>query len=133
MEPNKVVARYQDGRVLKGQANDFLPTKDLFHLRRVDEAAAKPVEVHLRELKAIFFVREFAGNPQQRDRKEFTSSQPVMGRKIQVLFKDGELLVGTTHGYQAGRPGFFVTPADPKSNNTRCFVISAATQKISLL
>ena len=133
MEPNKVIVRFQDGRVLKGQTSDFLPTRNVIHLMRVDEPAAKPVEVHFRDLKAIFFVRDFAGSPQHSDSKESAPSQPLMGRKIQVLFKDGELLAGTTHGYQAGRIGFFVTPADPKSNNIRCFVISAATEKISLL
>ena len=133
MEPNKVVVRYLDGRVLKGHTNDFLPTKDSFHLTRLDEPAAKPVEVHLRELKAIFFVRDFTGNPQHIDRKEFDPSQPLMGRKIQVLFKDGELLVGTTQGYQPGRTGFFVTPADPESNHYRCFVISGATREVSFI
>lgn len=48
----------------------------------------------------------------------------------QVLFKDGETILGTTQGYQSGRPGFFVVPPDPESNNERCFVISRATQEI---
>ncbi len=36
-------------------------------------------------------------------------------------------MVGTTQGYQPGRVGFFVAPADPHSNTERCFVIAAAT------
>ncbi len=28
------------------------------------------------------------------------------GRKIKVVFKDGEVLAGTTTGYQPGRPAF---------------------------
>lgn len=133
MEPNRVVAHYRDGRVVKGHTNDFLPTKDSFHLMGADAPAAKPVEVHLRELKAVFFVRDFAGTPGRPRRQEFDPAKPLMGRKIRVVFKDGELLVGTTHGYQPGRSGFFVVPADPDSNNTRCFVIAAATETISLL
>ncbi len=89
--------------------------------------------IGLAELKALFFVKDFAGNPAYNDRKEFEARKPVAGRKIRVLFSDGELLIGTTQGYQQGRAAFFVTPADPKSNIDRCFVITAATKEISLM
>jgi hypothetical protein len=49
------------------------------------------------------------------------------------VFNDGEMLLGTTTGYQPGRPGFFVVPADADSNSERCYVISAATQSVSFL
>jgi hypothetical protein len=32
------------------------------------------------------------------------------GRMIKVVFKDGEVLAGTTTGYQPGRPGFSLCP-----------------------
>jgi hypothetical protein len=50
-----------------------------------------------------------------------------------VVFKDEELLVGTTQGYQPGRPGFFVYPADTQSNNERCYVVSTAAKEVSIL
>jgi hypothetical protein len=50
-----------------------------------------------------------------------------------VTFKDGEVLVGTTQGYQPGRKAFFLVPADRESNTERCFVIAAAAQNISFL
>ncbi len=56
-----------------------------------------------------------------------------MGRKVRVLFTDGELLVGTTQGYDARRPGFFVFPADTESNNERIFVVRGAIQQISFI
>lgn len=52
-------------------------------------------------------------------------------RSIAWSREDAE--VGTTQGYQAGRPGFFVVPADKGSNNERCFVVTAATAEVSLL
>ena len=131
MSPNKVVARYQDGRILKGVTNDFLPNKENFHLELADgPPGAKPVEVRASELKGLFFVKDFAGNPGHEESQEFDASKPVIGRKIKVLFSDGELLVGTTQGYQPGRAGFFVTPADPQSNIERCYVVMAATHRI---
>ena len=118
---NQVVARFNDGQVLKGYTTDFVPAKDLFHMALVgDGQSAKPVEVRTKDLKALFFVRSFAGDPAYEERKGFDETRPVVGRKLRVAFKDGEILLGTTQGYQPGRPGFFVTPADARSNNERC-------------
>jgi hypothetical protein len=131
---NKIVVRYQDGRVLKGTSVDFMPNKDLFHIVPLDAPLGnKPQEIHARELKAVFFVKDYNGNAQYRERNEFSPDRRVAGRKIKVVFKDEELLVGTTQGYQPDRPGFFVFPADTQSNNERCYVVSTAAKEVSLL
>ncbi|MBP1775681.1 MAG: hypothetical protein H6Q86_1687 [candidate division NC10 bacterium] len=134
MIQNKIVVRFQDGRILKGQTGDFLPTKPVFHLTLADAAPdAKPLEVKVAEIKAIFFVKDFAGNRERQKVQEFPAGKPVVGRKIRVVFQDGETLVGTTQGYDATRPGFFVIPADPASNNDRCFVVTRATKQVSFI
>jgi len=131
---NKVVARFADGRMVKGMTADFVPTKDLFHVSvATAPAGAKPVEIHTKDLKALFFVKDFAGDGKHVERKEFDPSHPPAGRRIKVVFKDGEVLVGTTTGYQPGRPGFFVVPADVSSNMERCYVVAAATREVSFL
>lgn len=131
---NKIVARFQNGNLIKGVTNDFLPAKDRFHMVPVESApGAKPLEILVADLKALFFIKDFAGHPEYKETDEFDPAKPISGRKIRVLFKDGEVMVGSTQGYQPGRPGFFVTPADPKSNNDRCFVVTAATQEVSLV
>jgi hypothetical protein len=131
---NRIVARYQDGRILKGTTNDFLPAKDRFHVAPVDgPPGAKPLEVQVGELKAIFFVKDYAGHPEHEEANAFDPAKPAMGRKLRVVFKDGETLVGTTQGYQPGRPGFFLSPADAGSNNERCYVVTAATREITPL
>ena len=131
---NKVVARYADGRIVKGVTADFSPAKDTFHVSvATEQAGAKSVEIHTKDLKALFFVKDFGGNPQHVERNEFDPSHPPAGRRIRVVFRDGEILVGTTTGYQPGRPGFFLVPADASSNNERCYVVAAATQEISFL
>jgi hypothetical protein len=129
---NKVVARYADGRMVKGSTSDFVPTKDVFHVA-ADGAGAAPTRIQLAELKALFFVKDFAGIPKRRSRNEFVDGRPVAGRKIQVVFKDGETLIGTTQGYQPGRPGFFMVPADPDANTERCYIVAAATRNVTLL
>lgn len=131
---NKVVARYADGRVVKGNTANFLPAKDVFHLSEIDAPpGTSPVVILTDELKALIFVKDFAGDPNRVDRNEFDPSRPPAGRPIRVLFKDEELLVGTTAGYQPGRRGFFLEPADVACNVERCFVVAAATQEISFV
>lgn len=132
MTHNKVVIRFRDGRLLKGSVSDFTPNRDLFHFKPTLAAPReKPLEVRFAELKALFFVRDFAGNPQRAEKRDSDPSPPAAGRRIRVVFQDGEVLVGTTNGYQPERLGFFVVPADRGSNNERCFVISSAAQQVS--
>lgn len=131
---NKVVARFADGRVVRGMTADFFPGRESFHLSVASApAGTKPVEIHIKDLKALFFVKDFAGDPQHVERKEFDPSQPAIGRRIKVVFRDGEVLIGTTTGYQPGRRGFFLVPADASSNIGRCYVVVAATQEVSFL
>ncbi len=134
MPQNKIVVRFEDGRLLKGTTSDFFPNKNTFHVAPADAAAwSTPVEVSVAELKAVFFVKDFTGDHHHEDQKEFDPAQRPMGRKIRVRFKDGEEIVGTTQGYRPERPGFFVVPADAESNNERCYVISAATDKVEFI
>ena len=130
MLPNRIVARFADGRLLKGTTQDFAAAKDSFHVIG-SEGGARPVKVAVADLKAVFFVKSLVGNPAYIEIKEFDA--PVQGRRVQVTFKDGEALVGSTQGYQPDRPGFFLTPADPKSNNERIFVVAQAVANISFL
>ena len=130
MAGNRVVARCRDGRRVKGTTVDFLPTRDFFHVNCEDGTV---VRVGHPELKAVFFVRDLVGDSAHPHSNEFPADRPVAGRKVRVEFEDGEVLVGATQGYSAGRAGFFVVPADPAANAERCFVIAAATTKIELL
>ena len=135
MSENKVVAHYRDGRILKGFTVDFLPTKPTFHLTDPEASLPpEPVKVRVDELKAVFFVKDFAGRAKPAPRRqEFTPGKVILGRKVQVVFSDGELLVGTTQGYDAERQGFFVFPADTGTNNESVFVVKKATQQVSFI
>ncbi len=134
MEAIKVVARFADNRLIKGYTQDFFPNKSLFHIHPVDSAGAKEgIEILVKDLKALFFVRDFQGNPDYDESKEFSPKEQISGRKVEVAFLDGEVLVGTTLGYEPKRPGFFLHPLDPKSNNIRVFVVSQAVHNVRFL
>jgi hypothetical protein len=131
---NMVVARFVNGRIVKGVTSDFFPAKDRFHVRLATvPPETKPEEIFTKDLKALFFVKDYSGDPKRPDKKEFDPAQHQAGRKIKVVFKDGEILFGTTQGYQPGRPGFFLVPADAASNIERCYVVSGSTQDISFI
>jgi hypothetical protein len=57
----------------------------------------------------------------------------MTGRRLEVTFLDGEVLVGSTMNYQPHGPGFFLLPADPGSNNLRTFVVSGSTRHVRFL
>jgi hypothetical protein len=127
---NRVVARFVDGRVLKGTTNDFSVSRDFFHLIPPEPGAA-PVRVTLPQLKALFFVKDHAGNSAYNEKKAFEKLVP--GRKLQVTFRDGEVLVGSSTAYDAARPGFFLMPADPRSNNDRIYVVTKAVRSVAFI
>jgi hypothetical protein len=132
---NKLVARYLDGRLVKGYSLDFLPSRGLFHVVPLNEEGdpfdRSHVVIPLGELKAAFFVRDFAGNPAYAGRTSF--QRWPAGRRLEVTFLDGEVIVGSTLSYREGGVGFFVTPADTESNNVRLFVVSTATRSVRFL
>jgi len=134
MEPVKIVVRFADGRILKGYSQDFFPNKAVFHLvRNIASGSANQKEVHVSDLKAIFFVKTFAGNPDYKERKSFSKGDIVQGRKVEVAFADGEILQGSVLGYNPKDSGFFLFPSDPKSNNHRVFVVNSAVKSFTYL
>jgi hypothetical protein len=102
MEPIKVVVHYINGEVIKGSTRDFFPNKDLFHLFLTTDPTGEAIEVLMKDLKAIFFVRDFTGDPQYNERKIFLEGENSPGRK----------------GYDPSRKGFCLFPADPETRAT---------------
>lgn len=131
----KIVIQYADGRLVKGYADDSDFNRALFRIRPLDPAGnGKRVEISREELKAVFFVKDFCGNPGYREKRHFTDRQQPSGRKVEVTFlDDDEVLVGSTLDYDPRSSGFFITPADPKSNNVKVFVVSSAVSRFRYL
>jgi hypothetical protein len=127
---NKVVARYLDGRVLKGVTRDFSPNRISFHVE-VD-GTREIVELRCRHLKALFFVRSFGGDSSRQDLRGFVEgpAETAQGRKIAVRFRDDEFICGYTLSWSPDRDGFFLFPSDAGSNNQRIYVVSGSTDEI---
>ena len=129
---NLVVARYRDGRIIKGTTYDFGPQKKTFHVVPLGEEGQKVSEVLFSDLKAVFFVRSLEGkqdHPLTKDVSE-EKGEPGTRMKVKITFLDGETLMGTTQGYTLEREGFFIVPLEEDSNNLRIFVISKAVKTV---
>lgn len=129
-EQNKVVVHYLDGRLLKGITKDFYPNRPGFHVVPIGGGA--PVPVNCRDLKGIFFVNDYVGDGRRRDIQGFISGpgETSHGKKVAVLFRDGELLCGYSLSFSRERDGFFLFPCDKGANNVRVYVLIAATMDI---
>lgn len=129
----RIIARYNDGRMLKGHTDNFNPGGVVFNLHPIDADTAPTtgIIVAVKDLKAIFVVKEFAGNPEHLvhdNENENAEPAPVVvqptGTVLQITFKDGEQILGSTMTYDPSATGFFVFPVDPESNNLRIFVVN---------
>lgn len=125
----KLVVRYKDGGLVKGFSHDFHPTRTQFSIwPSINAAEHEGMVVPVSVLKAVFFVRDFKGNPSHVEDKSFDDAGH--GRRTEVTFFDSEVLVGTTLSYRPDRQGFFLTPADPRANNLRVFVVTGAVRHV---
>ena len=128
---NRIVARYKDGRLIKGISHDIQPTRPAFHIRTED---GKSLKINMAELKAVFYVRTLEGNsthnenltPDPEDARSRGSSVVVL------KFLDGENMVGLANALPGNKPYFFVVPVDPHSNNVRILVNQAALISVEM-
>jgi len=128
---NLVVARYRDGKTIKGTTYDFGPQKKAFHVVPLGEEGGKVSEVLFSDLKAVFFVKSLEGRQDHPMAKAVEEKpEPAGPMKVKITFFDGETLVGTTQGYTLEREGFFIVPLEGDSNNLRIFVISKAVKQV---
>ena len=126
----RVVARFSDGRVLKGTTHDFNPNRPRFHL--VPAEGGAPVQIRCTDLKALFFVKEFEGDTHRTKLRGFVEAprEASHGKKIAVQFEDGEVLCGYALSYSPNRDGFFITPVDTEGNNSRIYVVAASAVEV---
>jgi len=129
---HRVVARHVDGQLLRGYTNDFQPNRGHLQLSpRLNCAALERLHVPVPRLKAVFFVKDFAGDPDRVDGHAFDHTPRA--RKIEVTFRDGEVMTGSTLSYKANAHGFFLVPADSRTNNTRIYVVTPAIRHMRFL
>ena len=130
MDQIKIIARYTDGRMIKGHTGNFSPHRSFFHM--MPNEGHEPVKLKMSELKAVFIVKDFGGNPRYRESRRFDDGSGWVSRKLKIQFSDGEVMHGSSMNYTPEAIGFFVQPADSNSNNDRVFIVNEAVETVSV-
>ncbi len=141
-EKEKVVVRFNNGKVLKGYLKEFFQESPAILF---EEAGKKEFyAISVKELKAIFFVKTFEGKDGYREKKKYGERKQA-GKKIFIKFNDGESLIGYLEGnmpwdkgFFLSKPdekktGFFIIPADADSNNEKAYIVRSSVKDVIAL
>ncbi len=144
--PIRVVARLRDGHLVRGYI-DNMPASDLAtFLEQTINSLPGEITVRVAEsgetlrlrvegLKALFFVKSFEGRSEYREVKFFDKNPPIKGLWVRVQFFDSESLEGIVQNSIdfLVKPGFFLKPPDPASNNAVLYVVKSSLADFRVL
>jgi len=96
--------------------------------------AGNVVSIDLREIKGVYFVRDFA-DPDVTSRKTFVTRPRTAGLWVRLRFRDNDVLEGLMANdlTQVMPEGFLINPPDARSNTQRIFVPRLALQQLTVL
>ena len=89
--------------------------------------------MNLADLKAVFFVKTFAGNPDYTERNEFQKETAQKVRRWRLPSQMVRFCKDRFSRYRMQETGLFLFPANSKSNNLTLFVVNAAVKKFRYL
>lgn len=120
----------------KGLVKGFLDPKGYLASEvEVLDREGRLVHVPMSEIKGVFFVRDFDGNPDRAERKVFRSRPRLAGLWVRMTFKDTEVLeaILPNNLLDVDPLGYLVTPPDVYSNNLRMFIPRNALTEMEVL
>jgi hypothetical protein len=90
--------------------------------------------VHLADVRAVCFIREFDQGETWQKQRVFLSRPKASGLWVRVRFRDGEQVEGVMQNNLAAEPeGFSIVPPDPTSQNQRLFIPRGAVTTVEVL
>lgn len=127
----KVVLRDRDGNTTFG----FSYQTELSDEIRIITREGKDQTVCLSQLKAVFFVRDFKGDPKYQP-VQFLNKAPTSEKLwVRVEFTDGEVLEGRVNNSLdlLVQAGFYLWPSDHETNNLSVFIPKSAIASFAVL
>ncbi|MEW6432342.1 MAG: hypothetical protein AB1730_12615, partial [Myxococcota bacterium] len=116
MGEHRVILHTLEGQVKRGVIRDT----NLCGQGVVLEAPGGGSETLPRErIKALFFMLSPGSRP-----------PPAEGTKVRVTFRDGRQVVGFSRDHQSPQAGFFLVPADNRTNTERIFIYRHGLQSV---
>src|SRR5215475_8112944 len=127
----KVIVRKLDRDSVSGYVDATMVTEGKVS---VLNTAGNVIAVDLREIKGVYFVREF-GEAESLVRKTFTTRPRSEGLWVRLRFKDSEVLEGLMPAdlLQTMPEGYLINPPDQRSNTQRIFVPRTALESLTVL
>ncbi len=116
---HRVILHTLEGQVKRGAIRDADLSAD--HVALEGGAGAIAERIPRARVKAIFFMLP-AG----------TKAPAADGQKVRVTFKDGRQVAGFSKDHKSGGPGFFVVPADNRTNTSRIFIFRHSVQAVAI-
>jgi hypothetical protein len=116
---HRVVVHTVEGQVKRGVLDDAELAAAALALGGAPGAAAEAIPTE--KVKAIFFMLapgEQAPTPN--------------GKKVRVTFRDGRQVAGFSPDYREDAVGFFMIPADTRTNTARIWVYQAAVRQVAI-
>jgi hypothetical protein len=98
---------------------------EIFRVRLLD--SDKVEDISTKDIKAVFYVNSFEGDPHHQILNFHSRAPIVHGIWMRVQFLDGEVIEGIVCNsirYLID-PGFFLVPTDPDSNNKLIYVLKS--------
>ncbi|MCI0572902.1 MAG: hypothetical protein L0Y66_19305, partial [Myxococcaceae bacterium] len=114
----RVILHTVEGQVKRGMLRDVDLESSVIPLEQ--QLGFAPERISSQRVKAIFFMLA-AGERQP----------AAAGQKIRVTFHDGRQLAGFSTDHRQPAPGFFVVPADNRTNTARIYVFRSAVQAVA--
>jgi hypothetical protein len=113
---HRVIIHTHEGQVKRG----VIRNADVLAQTIAIEQSGQSEQVPTERIKAIFFMKPpGAGDP------------PATGQKIRVTLADGRQVLGFSTDFQSDGPGFFLVPADVRTNTSRIYLFRSAVDVIN--
>ena len=128
----KVVVRKID----RDTVNGHVAPANFVHEGKLEllNTAGNVIAIDLREVKVVYFVREF-GDSESPSRKTFTTRPRTEGLWVRLKFKDSDVIEGILPNDLTQNPaeGFLLNPPDLRTNTQRVFVPREALTSVTVL
>ncbi len=127
----KVIVRKRDGGVVAG----FTSSGDLQPTTTIIARDGKEQKFALSDLKALFFVRDFEGDPKYEEIRFLTRKEPSTAVWVRLTMFDGEILEGRIENdlEVLTAEGLFLWPSDGASNNEYAYIPKSAVKDFQIL
>ncbi|WP_439332617.1 DUF6982 domain-containing protein, partial [Pyxidicoccus fallax] len=115
---HRVIIHTVEGQVKRGTIRDADLLDEVISLEQ--QSGFAPEQIPGKRVKAIFFMLTAGARQPQAE-----------GQKIRVTFNDGRQVAGFSRDFKGTTPGFFVIPADQRTNTARIFIYRSSVQAVA--